>query len=314
MMKAIVLYKAGDVDNLTYEDIAQPTIRDGEVLVKVKAISVNPADVLARSTEESLTWLLGEERPVIIGWDIAGEVVEKSNNTEGFDIGDEVFGMLQFFKGGKGYAEYVAISTDLLSKKPANISFEEAAAIPIAGLTAWQPLVHKCNISPGDKVLIHGASGGVGHFAVQIAKHLGATVIATSSARNRDFLLSLGADLHIDYQAQNFWEEVDEVDYVLDMVGGETLEKSIDVVKENGKILSVSGVNESLLEKAKQKKVVLERHVTQESKADMDALADLMEKGVIKPVISKTYSFTEMKEAHTEVGSRHTRGKVVISM
>ena len=314
-MKAIVLYKAGNVDNLTYEDIAQPTIKDGEVLVKVKAISVNPADVLARSTEESLTWLLGEQRPAIIGWDIAGEVVEKASNTEGFELGDEVFGMLQFFKGGKGYAEYVATSTDLLSKKPANISFEEAAAISMAGLTAWQPLVHKCNIGPGDKVLIHGASGGVGHFAVQIAKHLGATVIATSSARNKNFLISLGADVHIDYRAQNFWEEVADVDYVLDMVGGETCEKSIDVVKENGKIFSViPGIDEALIEEARRKNVVLEHHVTQESKADLDALADLLEKGVIKPVISKTYPFTEMKEAHTEVGSRHTRGKVVISM
>src|SRR5690606_30694864 len=172
-----------------------------------------------------------------------------------------------------GYAEYVAVTAKNIVFKPQNISFEEAAAVPMAGLTAWQPLLQAMNIKKDDKILIHGASGGVGHYAVQIAKHLGAEVIATSSAKNRDFVMSLGADKHIDYQTENFWEIIKDVDFVLDTVGGETLEHSIGIVKPNGTIISILALtNENLKTKAKERNVNLSLWGMQPNAEDLKSI------------------------------------------
>lgn len=311
-MKAYLLYEAGGPDKLVPGEAQKPALKSGEVLVKVKAIGINPADAIYRSTPSFINHIFGDQRPVIMGWDIAGEVVEKAENTDGFEIGDTVFALLQ---NAGGYAEYVAVDAGLLAHKPGNITFEEAAAAPMAGLTAWQPLVHGMNIKKGDKILIHGASGGVGHYAVQIAKYLGAEVIATSSARNRDFVMALGADRHIDYQAENFWEVVKDVDWVFDTVGGETLERSIDITKPGGSIISILALpDKELVSRAKEKNVNLSLRALQFNGADLRAFADLMSKGLIKSHIAKTYPFTSIAEAHTQVETRRTAGKIVLTI
>lgn len=311
-MKAYLLYEAGAPDKLVPGEAPKPILKKGEVLVKVKSIGINPADTIYRNSPAFITALFGDVRPVIIGWDISGEIVEKSEGTNGFEIGDAVFALLP---NARGYAEYVAVNAELLARKPANISFEEAAAIPMAGLTAWQPLLHGMNIKKGDKILIHAASGGVGHFAVQIAKHLGAEVIATSSAKNRDFVMSLGADKHIDYQTENFWEVVKDVDFVLDTVGGETLEHSIDVTKPGGTVISILALtNENLKFKAKEKNVNLSLWGMRPDVKDLKAIADLMSKGIIKPYIAKIYPFSSMVEAHTQIETRRTVGKIVLTV
>jgi NADPH:quinone reductase-like Zn-dependent oxidoreductase len=182
-------------------------------------------------------------------------------------------------------------------------------------LTAWQPLVRGMNIKKGNKILIHGASGGVGHYAVQIAKYLGAEVTATSSGKNRDFVMSLGADKHIDYQTENFWEEIKDVDFVFDTVGGETMEHSIDIVKPGGTIISILALTkEDLKSKAKEQNVHLSLWGLQFNGEDLRAFADLMSKGIIKSHIAKTFPFTAMAEAHAQVETRRTTGKIVLTM
>ena len=314
-MKAILLNKVGSIDNLLFQDIDKPMLKKGEVLVKVNAISINPADALCRANEEALNFIMGVQRPVILGWDIAGDIVEKAAETDGFELGDAVFSFLDFFKGGKGYAEYVAVRLDLLAHKPANVSYAEAASITMCGLTAWQPLIEQANIKKGDRVLIHAASGGVGHLAVQLVKYLGATVIATSSEKNRDFVLSLGADQHIDYQAHRLSEETGNIDFVLDTVGGDALDQSIDVVKENGKIITLlPTLSEEVKAKAARKNVNLAFMASHPSGKDLTFLAGLLSNGTIKVHISATYPFAEMGKAHTQIETRRTVGKVVVTL
>lgn len=311
-MKAYLLYEAGGPDKLVPGEAQRPTLKSGEVLIKVKAIGINPADTIYRSTPAFINHIFGKERPVIMGWDISGEIVEKSENTNRFEIGDAVFALLQ---NSGGYAEFVAVNINLLARKPKNITFEEAAAAPMAGLTAWQPLVHGMKIKKGDRILIHGASGGVGHYAVQIAKYLGAEVIATSSGKNRDFIMSLGADKHIDYQTENFWEVIKDVDFVFDTIGGETLEHSIDVTKPGGTIISILALTkESLKSKAQGKNVNLSLRALQFNGEDLRAFASLMSKGIIKSHLAKIYPFTSMAEAHTQVETRRTAGKIVLTL
>jgi NADPH:quinone reductase-like Zn-dependent oxidoreductase len=310
-MKAIVLNEAGGVDKLTYQDIEKPVLKSGEILVKTKNIGMNPMDVHIRGNEQILTRFLGSERPAILGWDISGEVVEKADDVTDFEIGDAVFGLTK----GKGYAEYVAVKTRIMAHKPENISYEEAAAVPVVGITAWEALIKVGNVKKGDKVLIHAGSGGVGYMAIQLAKYLGATVIATSSGKNRDFVLSLGADRHIDYTIEKFYEVVKDVDFVLDPIGGETRLKSIDVVKKNGTIVSIIPPQfEEAQEKAREKGVNLILLLGQGNKEEMESLAGLLREGVLKVHVSAVYPFSQMADAHLQIESKRTVGKIVIEL
>jgi len=315
-MKAIVLNEAGNVDNLKAVDISKPTIKSNEVLVKTISLSINPVDYKARSNSGTLSWLFGEDRPVILGWDLSGTIVEVGENVTDFKIGDAVFGMANFPGKGNAYAAFVAVPSAHLTLKPTNISHQEAASAALAALTAWQTLIKKGNVKKGDKVLIHGASGGVGHYATQIAKHFGAYVYGTSSAKNKAFVLQNGVDKHVDYTTENFSEIVSDADFVLNTVtGGDLISKSIDVTKTGGIIVTISG-NPAAddIDKAKSKGVDLSFALVASSGADMSQIAQLMEKGILKSHVSRTFSFEEIGEAHLYLEKGRTVGKIAVNM
>jgi NADPH:quinone reductase-like Zn-dependent oxidoreductase len=313
-MKAIVLKQAGGVENFIIKDIEKPEIKENEVLISVKAISINPVDFKVRVLEDFLNSLNGADRPAIIGWDISGAIVAIGNNVTKFEIGDNVFGMVNFPGSGKAYAEFVAAPEDQLAKIPKNISFNEAAATTLAALTALQAL--KPRVKKGDRVLIHGGSGGVGHFAIQIAKSLGAHVISTSSAKNKSFILSLGADEHIDYTSQKFEEILTDVDFVLDMFNEDILLNSIKVTKKGGTIISLptADFSDEILKLAKERNVDLSFTMVQSNGDDMNTLKNMLESEAIKPHVSKTFAFEKMGDAHLHLEIGRTVGKVILTM
>ncbi|MDF7808197.1 NADP-dependent oxidoreductase [Pontiellaceae bacterium B12219] len=314
-MKAYLLNKAGGVENLVLSEIEKPILKADEVLVETKAISINPVDVKVRPYEEALSMILGtEERPVILGWDISGIVAEVGADVTDFNVGDKVFGMVNFVGQGKAYADYVAAPADQLAVIPEGISFEDAAATTLAALTALQVLTGR--VKAGDRVLIHAGSGGVGHFAIQMAKSMGATVVTTSSSKNRDFCLALGADEHIDYREQKFEEVLSDIDFVLDGMGGDILENSIQVVKSGGKIVSLPthSFEAALQAKADAAGVALEFVMVQSSGGDMNTLAGMLKEGTLKPHVSVTFPFEKLQDAHLQIESGRTVGKAVVTL
>lgn len=313
-MKAYILNEAGGVENLILSEVEQPSPKSGEVLVEVKAISINPVDVKVRPVEEALNMIVGADRPVILGWDIAGTVTVVGEDVTLFEPGDCVFGMVNFPGHGKCYAEYVAAPNAHLAKMPGNISFEGAAATTLAALTALQVLQPR--IKRGNRILIHAGSGGVGHFAIQIAKHLGAHVVTTSSAKNRDFVISLGADEHIDYREQKFEEVASDIDFVLDGMGGEVLKNSLKVVKDGGGIVSLPTFKfpEEVKAYAEQHNIDVSSVMVQSNGADMNTLKQLVETGSLKPHVSKTFPFAELADAHKQIETGRTVGKAVVTM
>lgn len=234
-MKAITLKENGGIENLTFAEISIPSIQPGEVLIQVKAIGINPVDAYVRKNNQALLSYLqpkNGEDTFVLGWDISGTVVETGAEVTQFKKGDEVFGMVNFVGHGKAYAEYIAAPANHLALKPSSISHDEAAAATLAALTAWQALVTNAKVQPGDKVLIHAAAGGVGHYAVQLAKHFGAYVIGTASTVNKDFVLGLGADAFIDYTQEKFEDQVKDADIVLDSIFGDHILRSLEAVKK----------------------------------------------------------------------------------
>ncbi|MDR6459901.1 NADPH:quinone reductase-like Zn-dependent oxidoreductase [Chryseobacterium vietnamense] len=315
-MKAVILNEAGGVGNLQFAEIDKPVIGNDEVLVKVVSVSINPVDVKSRAYEGVLHWIFEENRPVILGWDISGEVVETGKDVTDFKTGDEVFGMVNFFGKGNAYAEYIAAPAAHLALKPRNITHQQAAAASMAASTAYQALVDVAGIKKGSKVLVHAASGGVGHFAVQVAKYFGAYVIGVSSGKNKEFVLSLGADEHIDYTTENFHEKVQDVDIVIDTLQGKTLSDSVDVVKENGIIITLPTpeIPENIAEKAGQKKVNIQFMMVQSKKETAEAIAGLLEQGALKPSIYKIFPFEDIALAHLEVETSRVAGKVIVNL
>lgn len=315
-MKAVVLKAFGGVENLVYQELEKPSIQANEVLVKVKAISINPVDVKVRSQQAPLADDLAHYNPLILGWDISGEIVDIGNEVSEFKVGDEVFGMVNFVGHGKAYAEYVAAPAAHLALKPTNISHTEAAATTLAAVTAWQAFHDYGKLRPSDTVLIHAAAGGVGHFAVQIAKHIGAHVIATASAKNKDFVLTLGADEFIDYKQTSFTEVVKDIDFVLEAIGGANFQQSIQVLKPFGTIVTLpSGHTKEDEYKAQEKNIhaCYFMSVYSDKKA-ITEIATLLEKEIIKPHVSHVFNFEEIAQAHLQVETGHTIGKVVVRL
>jgi NADPH:quinone reductase-like Zn-dependent oxidoreductase len=316
-MKAYTLRENGGIEKLTLSEVDIPKIHAGEVLVKVKAISINPVDAIVRQNTSSLQGILKpgkDEDAFILGWDISGIVEEAGNNVNEFKKGDEVFGMINFPGQGRAYAEYVAAPADQLAVKPKNISFEDAAAATLAALTAWQGLVTYAKIKEGDKVLIHAAGGGVGHYAVQIAKSLGAYVISTGSSSKKDFVLKLGADEFIDYTSEKFEERVKDADIVFDSIlSSEHLLRSIESAKNGGTVISIkSSFEGEPAEKAKAKGVVTHRMLVNSSGMDMQHIAQLLKEGKIRSHVSQAFKFDNLPKAHLQIETGKTPGKIVV--
>lgn len=311
-MKAITLIGFGGVENLVNTELSVPDISDNEVLVKVKVFSINPVDIKTRLGRGQAS-RLKEYNPMILGWDISGIVTKTGKSVTSLKKGDEVFGMINFPEHGKAYAEYVASPESHLALKPVNVSHEEAAAASLAALTAWQIVKEKVRIKPGDKVLIHSAAGGVGHYAVQMSKHLGAYVIGTASGRNREFVLSLGASEHIDYEKQRFEDVLKDLDFVLDTMGGDYIDRSLKILKSGGTIISIpSGASESVREKANAKGLNGDTFRVQSDGKNMKEISELLQKGIVKSHVSKIFRFDEIQSAHLQIETGKTKGKIVV--
>jgi NADPH:quinone reductase-like Zn-dependent oxidoreductase len=308
-MKAIILNEFGGVEQLQPAELPMPGIKDGEVLVQVKAISINPVDAKARAGK-ALADVLKDDKPIILGWDISGVVKESTSPL--FTEGDDVFGMIRFPGHGKAYAEYVAAPSEQLAIKPENVTHEEAAAATLAALTAWQAFSDYGRLRPGQRVLIHAASGGVGHYAVQIARHIGAFVVATSSEENKEFVLSLGANEHIDYKTQRFEEVAKDIDFVLDTVGPENCERSLGLLRKGGTLIATNGLSDATKEKAKARGIFAQQMYVQSAGEDMQHMAQLMEEGELRSEVSKVFPFAKMADAHLQLETGRTKGKVVV--
>jgi NADPH:quinone reductase-like Zn-dependent oxidoreductase len=310
-MKAIVIDHYGDKEELKEREIDRPVIKDDQVLMEVYATSINPIDWKVRAGY--LKDMLPFEFPITLGWDAAGIIVETGDSVTDFKEGDRVFARPDTTRQGT-YAEYVAVDLSLLAKMPEEMSFEEAAAIPLAGLTAWQCLVDFGGIKRGDNVLIHAGAGGVGIFAIQIAKSFGAHVATTASEKNVEFLKSLGADEVINYKEQDFSEILKDFDLVLDSMGGDVQSKSYRVLKEKGKLVSI--VQPPSEEEAEKYNVEAGFLWLEPNGQQLQKLADLYTSGQLKPVIGETYDFTEqsLQDAHALSETHHARGKIVINV
>src|SRR5262249_54323688 len=284
LMKAVVMHAYGGPEVLKLEDVARPETKDDEILIRVVAASINPVDVAIR--EGYLAELIGNKFPLIPGMDAAGVVERTGSKITKFKTGDPIFAFFTL-AGEGGYAEFVAAKEDEVAAKPKTVSYSQAAAIGAAGSTAWEALVDTAKLSAGQTVLIHGGSGGVGHFAIQIAKALGAKVLATASSANQDFLKQMGADTVIDYTKTKFEDVAKDVDVVLDAVGQDTLERSYGVVKKGGIIVSIVDEPKEAALKAHGIRGLALRCTP--NGAVLEELARLIDAKKIKPVVSKSF-------------------------
>jgi NADPH:quinone reductase-like Zn-dependent oxidoreductase len=308
-MKAIVVHEFGGPEVLKYEDAPRPEPKENEILVRVIAAAVNPVDSAARSAKSASFFNI--KLPAIPGYDIAGVVEKTGAKVTKFKTGDPVFAYIALDKGG-AYAQYTLATEKEASAKPKSLNYAEAAAVPLVSLTAWQALVDTAKLSTGQSVLIHGGSGGVGSFAIQIAKARGAKVFATASTANQDLLKQLGADVAIDYTKQKFEDVANDVDVVLDSVGKDTLARSYGVVKKGGFIVSLV---------ARPDRAELEKHGIRGSplsvEPNSDELAEigkLIDEKKIKVVVSQTLPLAEAAKAQAQADTHHTRGKIVLKV
>lgn len=313
-MKAIILTEQGGIEKLSSTKLETPQPKTAEILVKVHAISINPVDIKTRKGG-ALYGSMKEDPPVILGWDISGVVIATGSEVQNFKAGDAVFGMVNFPGHGKAYAEYVAAPADHFALKPEKISHQEAAATTLAALTAWQVLVQEAKVQKGQHLLMHAAAGGVGHFAVQIAKHLGMEVTGTASAANESFLREIGVDHFIDYTTEDVATVAENFDVVFDPIGGETTVKSLQLLKQGGTLISiVGGVKDHLASAIQEKNINAKNYLVKSSGADMQQLAQLLQQGILKPYISHQFSFDEMAKAHQQIETGKTRGKLIVNV
>ncbi|GGA96277.1 NADP-dependent oxidoreductase [Mucilaginibacter rubeus] len=313
-MKAYILNTPGDSSNLQIKEVPVAEVNQDEVLVKIKAISINPVDVKTRAGMAFYSRLKDLD-PLILGWDIAGIVEKTGGNVSEFKIGDEVFGLVNFLGHGKAYAEYVAAPAAQLALKPKEIPFVDAAAATMAALTAYQVLVKQAKVKAGQEVLIPAASGGVGHFAVQIAKYLGARVTGTSSAKNLEFVHSLGADEALDYTTADLDNKLKTFDFVFDTVGGENIDRSLPLIKAGGTLITIPTLpGEGAAARAMALDVSAYFYLVSSDGDSMKVIAELLEKGVLRSHVSKVFPFEEMAAAHQAVESGRTVGKVIVTV
>lgn len=309
-MKAIVAHEYGGPEVLKLEDVPVPTPKDDEMLIKVFAAGVNSFDGTLRSGKYA-KGSKGTQLPWHPGYDIAGVVEKVGSKITKFKVGDAAYAMINILNGG-GYAEYALAKETDAALKPTTIGFVEAAGAPSVALTSWQAIADKANVQSGQTVLIHGASGGIGLFAIPIAKIRGAKVFATASTANQDFLKELGADVAIDYKTQKFEEIAKDVDVVIDAVGGETLRRSYPIVKKGGMIVSLSdNVDQAQLGKYGIRGTSI---AVKNNGDELAQIAKLIDQGKIKVVVSETFPLADASKAQAKADLGHTRGKIVLKV
>jgi NADPH:quinone reductase-like Zn-dependent oxidoreductase len=332
-MKAFIVDRYGKHEQLRAGDVPEPELRADEVLIQVHAAGVNLIDAKVRNGEFKL--ILPYRTPFVLGHDVAGVVVRVGPRVRQYKAGDEVYARPDDLRIGT-FAEFVAVKEDSVAIKPRNLTMEEAASIPLVGLTAWQALVEKARLKKGQKVFIQAGSGGVGTFAIQLAKHLGATVATTTSAGNAALVKSLGADVVIDYKKDAFEEHLRDYDVVLNSQDGKTLKKSLGVLKPGGHLVSISGppdprfaedikapwlvrqvmraLSFSVRRQAQRLRLSYAFLFMKASGSQLRQIASLIESGAIRPVVDKVFPFESTNEALAYVESGRAKGKVVIKV
>jgi NADPH:quinone reductase-like Zn-dependent oxidoreductase len=299
-MHAVLIHETGGPDVLRFEEAERPEPGEGEVLIEVRAASVNPIDwKIRRGLRET-------QLPAVLGNDVSGVV--ESSRIDGLTAGDEVLGVAS----SGGYAEFATVPATLIAKKPAGMSHEQAAALPVSGLTAWQALFDSGGLQAGQTALVAGGAGGVGHLAVQFAKHAGAHVIATGSSRNRDFVLRLGADEYIDYSSQDVGEAASDVDVAFDTVGGDTTESLVPTLREGGVLVTIANAPPEQAAAARGARAEL--LVMSSSSEQLAKIAGLVADGAVHVEIAQTFPLREASQAHALSEAGHTRGKIVLEV
>lgn len=312
LMRAIQQNEWGGPDRLRLVQIARPIPLPTEVLVRVKAAGVNPVDVY---TAQGKAYMRALSLPYIPGWDVAGIVEQVGYGTTRFRVGDEVFGMPWFPRAANAYAEYLVAPARHLALKPRSLSFEQAAALPLAGLTAWEMLVDIATVGPGDRVLINGAAGGVGHLAVQIAKTRGAHVVAVASGAKRQFLEQLGADVTIDYTACAVGDQVADVDVVIELVGGEVCLQMLRTLRRGGLLISAQAAwAPQLRSEAEKLGVRTSWYLVEPNHTGLEALARMVDEGSLKIEVTASYPLEKAGEALGKVAERRSMGKIVLTV
>ncbi len=306
-MKAAILSEYGN--DLEVVEVDRPVLPDDSVMVEVHAAAINPIDwiVMAGYVQDMLPY----ELPWIVGYDVSGVVVEVGPDAQGFSVGDEVFARADSMQAGS-MAEYAALKASDLAIKPDNISHVEAAGIPLAGLTAWQALFDKGGLTSGQRVLIHAGSGGVGTLAIQIARHAGAWVATTASAKNKDLVVSLGADQFIDYSNERFEDVAEKYDLVFDMLGDDTLKRSFDAVKPGGTIVSIKGDAPDGL--AAERDITFHSFFMQPNGEQLAEIATLITDGTIRPVLDRTFPLDSVAAAYEYARTGGPNGKVAVAV
>jgi NADPH:quinone reductase-like Zn-dependent oxidoreductase len=332
-MKAFIVDRYGSGDRVRATDVPDPEVRENDVLIRIHAAGVNPLDSKIRDGEFKL--ILPYRLPLILGNELAGVVVRVGSRARRFKPGDEVYARPGKDRIGT-FAEFIAVREDDLAIKPKNLTMEEAASIPLVGLTAWQALIERAKLKKGQKVLIHAGSGGVGTFAIQLAKHVGAIVATTTSAANVELVKRLGADIVIDYKKDRFEEALRDFDVVLNSLDAETLKKSLRVLKPGGKLISISGPPDPEFAKYLGQSRMLQwvmrllsfrirrqaaRHQVNYSFLFMRASGDqlrqisaLIDEGAVRPVLDRIFPFESTKEAMAYVETGRAKGKVVVRL
>jgi NADPH:quinone reductase len=308
-VKAVRLHHFGTPDVLTYEDAPTPQPAEGEVLVRVRAAGINPVDWKTRQGK-GVAGVLGAP-PLVLGWDLAGEVVAVGAGVTTFAPGDAVYGMPRFPAQAAAYAEYVAAPATQLAHKPASLDFVQAAAVPLAALTAWQALIDIAGLQAGQTVLVHAAAGGVGHLAVQLAKWRGAKVIGTASARNHEFVRLLGADTVIDYTSTPFEEQLRDIDLVLDTISGETRARSWPTLRPGGLLIALTG---GLAPEEVPVGLRATRMLVAPNAVQLRELAALFDAARLQVVVDRVLPLAAAAQAHTYGEQGHARGKIVLQV
>ena len=332
-MKAFIVDRYGSSDGVRAGEMPDPELRDDDVLVQIHTASVNALDLKIR--DGKLKLILPYRLPFVLGNDLAGVVVRVGSRVRRFKPGDEVYARPDQDRIG-AFAEFISMNEDAVAIKPKELTMEEAASIPLVGLTAWQALIERANLKVGQKVLIHAGSGGVGTFAIQLAKHVGAIVATTTSTANLDWVKRLGADIVIDYRKDDFETILRDYDVVLDTLGGETLKKSLRVLKPGGKLISLSGppdpdfakdigltwilrlvmrlLSYRIRKKAKRHHVSYSFLFMRASGDQLREIGSLIDSGIIRPVVDRVFPFASTKEALVYVEKGRAKGKVIVKV